>query len=268
MIIDFHTHAFPDAVAAKAIPTLEKLGNITAHTKGTVDSLLQSMDGAGIEKSVICSIATRPEQFEAILKWSNEVQSSRIIPLPSIHPQDPNCVEHVYRVQEQGFAGIKMHPYYQDYFLADETLFPFYEAISDCQMLLVAHCGYDIGFPRSRCADPAQILKLITAFPNLRFIATHFGGWQLWDEVEELLIGREIYMEISFALKYLPHEQIRRMLQNHPREYLLFGSDSPWDGQRECLQNLAELSLDPELFHAITKENAQKLLTEVSHNQG
>ena len=264
MIIDFHTHAFPDAVAAKAIPTLEKVGNITAHTKGTLDSLLQSMDRAGIEKSVICSIATRPEQFESILQWSQTIQSSRIIPLPSIHPQDPDAVQHVYRIKEEGFAGLKMHPYYQDYFLADRKLSAFYEAVSDCELLLVAHCGYDIGFPRTRCADPAQIRKLITDFPKLRFIATHFGGWKLWDEVEELLIGREIFMEISFALKYLPREQIRRMLHNHPREYLLFGSDSPWDNQQTCLQKLSRLSLDTELFEAITEKNAQKLLWTIS----
>lgn len=264
MIIDFHTHAFPDAVAAKAIPTLEKVGNITAHTAGTVDALLKSMDSAGIEKSVLCSIATRPEQFAAILKWSHSVKSSRIIPLPSIHPNDPDCVQHVYRVKEEGFVGIKMHPYYQNYFLADEQLAPFYEAVSESGLLLVAHCGFDIGFPRTRCADPAQILKLIRNFPKLRFVATHFGGWKLWDEVEEMLIGREIFMEISFALKYLSRDQISRMLKHHPQEYLLFGSDSPWDDQSASLQALSDLSLDAELFAAITGKNAQKLLWTIS----
>jgi len=260
VIIDFHTHAFPDAVAAKAIPTLEKVGNIPAHTAGTIDTLLASMDRAGIEKSVICSIATRPEQFEAILKWSHIAESSRIIPLPSIHPDDPDCVKHVHRIKEEGFAGIKMHPFYQDYFLAEERLTPFYEAVSENGLLLVAHCGFDIAFPRTRCADPAQILKLITDFPKLRFVATHFGGWQLWDEVEKMLIGKEIFMEISFALKYLSREQISRMLQQHPPKYLLFGSDSPWEDQSASLQALADLSLEPELFTAITETNAQELL--------
>lgn len=264
MIIDFHTHAFPDAVAVKAIPSLEKTGNITAHTLGTVDALLASMDSAGIEKSVICSIATRPEQFAAILKWSHAVKSPRIIPLPSIHPDDPDCVQHVYRVKEEGFAGIKMHPYYQNYFLADEKLAPFYEAVSESGLLLVAHCGFDIGFPRTRCADPSQILQLVTNFPKLQFVATHFGGWKLWDEVEEILIGREIFMEISFALKYLSKEQICRMLMHHPREYLLFGSDSPWDDQSACLQALRDLSLDTELFTGITGKNAQELLWTIS----
>ncbi|MBU0961533.1 MAG: amidohydrolase, partial [Proteobacteria bacterium] len=84
MIIDFHTHAFPDNVAAKAIPALEKEGDIKAKTSGTARSLLASMDRAGIDRSIICSIATRPEQFNSILDWSGQIRCERLIPLPSI----------------------------------------------------------------------------------------------------------------------------------------------------------------------------------------
>ncbi len=60
MIIDFHTHIFPDKLAAAAIPKLEKAGGITAHTNGTRQGLLDSMAQAGVDKSVVCTIATRP----------------------------------------------------------------------------------------------------------------------------------------------------------------------------------------------------------------
>ncbi len=260
MIIDFHTHAFPDAVAEKAIPSLEKTGDIKAHTTGTTESLLASMDRAGIERSVICSIATKPEQFAAILEWSLQIRSERLIPLPSIHPDDRHCAERVFTVLAKGFKGIKMHPYYQDYSLCEERLNPFYDALSEAELLLVVHCGYDIGFPRSRCAEPSKILMLHQRFPKLRLVATHFGGWDIWDEVEELLIGRKIYMEISFALQYLSKEQARRMLTCHPPEYLLFGSDSPWVDQTEYLARLKTLSLDPQLLTNILSHNALKLL--------
>ncbi|MEK6201125.1 MAG: amidohydrolase family protein, partial [Desulfobulbaceae bacterium] len=223
MIIDFHTHAFPDRVAAKAIPALAKEGKVTAYTLGTVDSLLASMDRAGISRSVICSIATRPGQFEPILAWSTAIRSPRLIPLPSIHPDDTDAVAKVFRLKEAGFSGIKMHPYYQDFFLDEDRLTPLYEALSESGLLVVVHCGYDIAFPRIRRADPGRILKVRKRFPNLRLITTHFGGWDTWDEVEEMLIGKEIFMEISLSLAYLSPEQAVRMLNNHPAEYLLFG---------------------------------------------
>lgn len=262
MIIDFHTHAFPDTIAAKAIPSLEKVGNIKAHTTGTIHSLLASMDLAGIDRSIICSIATKPEQFEAILNWSRQISNERLIPLPSIHPDDPHCVEHVYTVKHEGFIGIKMHPYYQSYSLNEERLNPLYEALSDTGLMLVIHCGYDIAYPRVRCADPAGVLDLHNRYPKLRLISTHFGGWDIWDEVEEILIGKEIYMEISFALHYLKEKQIVRMLNNHPPEYLLFGSDSPWVDQTECITKLKALSLSNELLVGILGKNAIRLLQE------
>jgi len=260
MIIDFHTHAFPDTVAAKAIPVLSKEGNITAHTQGTTESLLASMDWAGINASVICSIATRPSQFEPILKWSASIQSSRLIPLPSIHPADPDIVTRVFQVKEAGFLGIKMHPYYQDFFLGEERLTPLYKALSEAGLFLVVHCGYDIAFPRTRRSDPSQILALQQRFPDLKLITTHFGGWDIWDEVEETLIGKEIFMEISFALAYLSDYQALRMFNNHPANYLLFGSDSPWDDQSTALQRLRKLPISDDLINSITGENASRLL--------
>lgn len=260
MIIDFHTHAFPDAVAEKAIPALEEIGKIKAHTRATVSSLLASMDEAGIDRSVICSIATRPEQFQTILDWSQEIRSDRLIPLPSVHPADPDCVEQIHTIHALGFAGIKMHPYYQNFSLDEERMQPLYETLSETGLLFVPHCGYDIGFPNTRCADPAKVLELQQTFPDLRLVATHFGGWKLWDEVEELLIGKEIFMEISFALQYLPVEQVTRMLNNHPPEYLFFGSDSPWANQTHCIRQLENLQLKENLTARILGGNALERL--------
>lgn len=260
MIIDFHTHAFPDSVAATAIPVLAKEGNVTAHTRGTVDSLLASMDRAGIKSSVVCSIATRPAQFEPILAWSRAIQSPRLVSLPSIHPDDTDPAAKVFMIKDQNFPGIKMHPYYQNFVLDEERLTPLYEALSETGLMLVVHCGYDIAFPRIRRADPAQILTVKKRFPDLRLITTHFGGWDIWNEVEELLIGKEIFMEISFALTHLFPEQALRMLNNHPADYLLFGSDSPWDDQLEAIERLKKTNLNPKRLDHILGKNAVRLL--------
>ena len=63
MLIDFHTHAFADNLAAKAIPLLAQEGNTHPHTDGRVTGLLASMDRAGITRSVVCPIATKPSHY-------------------------------------------------------------------------------------------------------------------------------------------------------------------------------------------------------------
>ncbi len=263
MCIDFHTHAFPDHLAATAIPYLEKEGNIQARLDGTTTDLLRSMDRAGIDKSVLCSIATRPEQFDAILAWSGAIRSERLVPLPSVHPESETLTEQIRKVADAGFVGIKLHPYYQQFTMDEERIFPLYEALIRHNLLLVIHTGYDIAFPRTPLCTPSRILAVSERFPDLLLITTHLGGWDDWDEVERLLIGKPIHMEISFALDFLEPEQARRMLSAHPSDYLLFGSDSPWADQGESLGMLRALNLPDGLIRKITRHNAETLLTRV-----
>ena len=258
--IDFHTHAFPDQIAPMAIQALEKKGNVKAYLDGTVDDLLSSMDRAGIERSVVCSIATRPEQFHPILNWSQSIKSERIIPLPSVHPRDPEAMAHLLEIKDQGFIGLKMHPYYQDFFLDDPELLDLYRRISELDLLLVMHTGYDIGYPRIQRADPERILNVLEEVPELRLITTHLGGWDEWTDVRNLLTGKPIYMEISFALDFLDQIRLRELIENHPPEFILFGTDSPWADQATTLKMLSKLGLDATLFNRIVRENGLELL--------
>ncbi len=260
MIIDFHTHIFPDKVAVQAIPALEKAGGIKAFCDGTRQGLLDSMRRSGVEKSVVCTIATKPSQFEAILNWANSLKSAELIPFPSIHPASPDYLSQIDKIKEMGFRGIKMHPYYQDFFIDEDRLMPIYERISHHGLILLLHTGFDLAFPKTRRADPARIIAITEKFPNLKLVASNLGAWCLWDEVQEQLCGRKIYMDISFALDYLKPEKALEIITSHPADYILFGSDSPWRDQAKTLKLLGRLNLQPDLHEKILAGNAQKLL--------
>lgn len=233
---------------------------VTAFLDGRLSSLLSSMDAAGIEKSVICSIATKPGQFEPIFEWSKSIASDRIVPLASIHPFDPAGVEHVRKITDAALAGIKMHPYYQDFDLDDERLDPLYAALQENGLLLTMHTGFDFAFEQIDRAGPQRIANVLAKFPDLKLITTHLGSWQQWDEVEQLLIGKPVYMETSFSMQYLKTDQLKRMLLAHPSEYLLFGTDSPWNDQQEQVSAFRQLGLPEELVSKILYKNAEKIL--------
>jgi predicted TIM-barrel fold metal-dependent hydrolase len=260
IIIDFHAHAFPDALAVRAISQLEHGGGVKAFLDGRVSSLLASMDGAGICTSVVCSIATKPEQFDPILKWSQAVASPRIVPLPSIHPKDSDPVGQAHRVVEAGLRGIKLHPYYQDFAIDDESLFPLYRALDKLGLFVVCHTGFDFAFPRDRRADPLRILRVLDRVPSLRFITTHMGAWDDWDEVEKHLLGKPITMDISLSIELLGQERARAMLSAHPADRILFGTDSPWSSQSESLRMVRSLELDKEREQRLLSKNAEALL--------
>ena len=260
MIIDFHTHAFPDSLAEKAIIALEAGCNCKAFHNGKVSSLLKSMDEAGIDKAVICSIATKPAQFEPILEWSKNIVSDRIIPLLSVHPDDERALEKIKIVHEEGFKGIKLHPYYQKFVLDEERMFKFYEEVAKYDLLLVSHTGFDIAFPKDRIADPVRIVNVYKKIPELKLISTHLGSWEDWQEVEKHILGKNIYVETSFAFELIDKETALRILNNHPADYLIFGTDSPWTDQKKELSMLRSLNLDKTLEDKILYKNALTLL--------
>ena len=261
-IIDFHTHAFPDDLSGRVIKMLEDEGGVKAHLDGRISSLLSSMDACGIKKSVICNIATKPSQFDSILQFCKAGRSERIIPFPSFHPYDPAFKDRIDTIKREGFKGIKFHPYYQNFTIDEERLFPVYKKISDENLILEMHTGFDFAFAQTRIADPEKILALVQKFPALKLITTHLGAWNLWEEVEKFLLGKPIYMEISFSLEFL-NDTVKKIISHHPPEYILFGTDSPWTEQQQTLALLRDLHLGEEKEDLILRENALRLLNSV-----
>lgn len=263
-IIDIHTHAFPDSLAPRAISALEERarpkGGDYAHHDGTTTGLLASMDRAEIQSSVICSIATQPKQFQPILDWSLAIQSPRLIPFASVHPDDPDALAHIDAIADAGIKGIKLHPYYQDFVLDDRRMYPLYERFCQRGLIVLSHTGFDIGFPETRIADPVRTAAVIRDFPELTFIAAHFGAWQDWDEVERHLIGRPVYLDLAYALPFLDKEKMARMMFDHDSHFLLFGTDSPWADQHDALSAFFQLEITEMMERDILFNNARKLL--------
>ena len=80
------------------------------------------------------------------------------------------------------------------------------------------------------------------------------------DEVEDMLLGKNICMETSFSLDYLPPERARMFFDRHPGDFLIFGSDSPWADQTVCLRQHRQLGLEPGRLDRILGGNACRLL--------
>jgi predicted TIM-barrel fold metal-dependent hydrolase len=190
------------------------------------------------------------------------VAGDRLIPLASIHPADPDAVARVRAVKEAGLKGLKLHPYYQNFDLGSEAIFPLYAAVADAGLILVAHTGFDMAFPHDDRAAPDRVLKVIGRFPNLRFMATHLGAWQDWGSMRKTLLGKPLLMETSLALESLPATEARALLTSHSPDHLMFGTDSPWGDQAEALARLRALDLPPELLRKILGGNAVRVFAD------
>jgi predicted TIM-barrel fold metal-dependent hydrolase len=86
MVIDFHVHCFPDDIAQRATESLSKAADLPLMSDGTVAGIKASMKKAGIDKSLILNIATKPSQTGKITQWSSSIQDDEIIAFGSVHP--------------------------------------------------------------------------------------------------------------------------------------------------------------------------------------
>ncbi len=259
--IDFHTHAFPDGLAKRAMESLQKNCPFKAVGDGTIAGLLKAMDAADVDVSVICTIATKVGQVEGIVKWCEEIRTDRIDPLPSVHPDEPDAVKWIHRFANDGFVGIKLHPMYQDFAFDDPRLDPIWDALSKTGLLIASHCGRDIAFPEDDDrGSPKRIRSVIERFPNLRLVCTHMGGWRSWDLAEQYLVGQNVYLETSFSLTELSPERATDIIRRHNPKHVLFGTDWPWNLPTKEVELLNRLGLSDAEKNAILYNNAAKLL--------
>jgi hypothetical protein len=259
-IVDFHVHAFPDELAEKAVSRIQERAGITPALDGRISSLLASMDAAGIRRSVLLSIATRPQQFDSILSWSRDVAGDRLVPMLSVHPSDPAAPERIRAAADEGFRGFKVHPYYQDCDLDDPAADPVYRALEETGLICVAHCGFDTAFPPVRRAEPQRIVRVLERFPRLKFVATHLGAWKDWELVARHLAGADLWVDTSYSVEFMPRAAARDLILLFAADRVLFGSDSPWADQARSMASIRDLGLGPEREEAVLSANAEKLL--------
>jgi uncharacterized protein len=259
MIVDIHTHAWPDKVSLKAKEHLEAHYTVKFCGDPTVKTLLSFMDGNSIDMSVICAVASRPEQVKSINDWLFSLKDPRIKYFCALHPEYPQWKEELKRIRSKT-CGIKLQPSFQEFFVDDEKIFPVYEEVEKLGLCLLFHSGDELTPEMIVRATPKRLLAVRQRFPGLKMIAAHFGGFRQWEEVKECLLGKDIYFDTSAFFGYLPDDQARELLLNHPADRILFGTDFPIRNQKVDLDYLDKLGLPLELKEKILGGNARELL--------
>ncbi len=261
MKIDFHTHIYPDHVAVRTIAAVRQRAGIEAHTDGTLKGLKRSMAAAGIDISVVAAVATRPEQVSSIHCWLGGIRQPGIETMATTHPSNPLKSEQIKSLKRRGFKGFKLHPDYQDFFVDDFRMYPFYEAAAAEGMFILFHAGMDRGLPYPVHATPKRLAAVHEAVPRLCMIAAHLGGEEACEETVAHLLGKDLYLDTSFVLRKMPRLFLERIFREHPPDKLLFASDSPWTDQGEELNFLLQLPfLSVQDQEKICFSNAARLL--------
>lgn len=266
MIVDFHTHIFPEKIAAKTIAYLEEKAHIKSFGDGTEQGLVSAMEAAGVDVSVVLPVVTRPEQFRTINQFAAQLnekyrnRQTRLWSFGGIHPDSADYKEELRTIKELGLLGIKLHPDYQDTHFDDIRYMRILDYASELGLVSVVHAGVDVGFPDNVRCTPRQIHRVLEEVKPKNLVLAHYGGFDMWEDVEELLAGRDVWLDTAFTAGYLKDEAFMGIWNKHGADRILFATDSPWSGQKETLEYLRGLAIPSEDINKILGQNARRLI--------
>lgn len=276
MIIDFHTHIFPDQIAPIAVEKLQSSGHIPAFTNGTKNGLLNSMKQAGIDYSVILPVATNPLKLTSMNEFSIKNNGlDGLIHFGAVHPDANDWYDQLGYLKENGIKGIKIHPIYQGVDIDDERYLKILYRAGELDLLVTMHAGDDVGFPGVRRCTPKMTQNALKQVGNVKIILAHMGGWKDWQEVAERLSGSSAMLDTSFSLgkikplddthsgeflNLLDQDAFCNLVSAFGSDRVLFGTDSPWTDQDESLKAFMNLPISDADKQNILSLNAKKLL--------
>lgn len=266
MIIDFHTHTFPDAMADKTIAYLAEKSDSVPKSDGKISGLLHCMEESGTDLSIILPIVTKPSQFDTINRVAYETNETYfkdgkgLLSFGSLFPASVNYMDELRIIKDYGFKGIKLHPDYQQTFIDDPVCEKIIYRASELGLIISIHAGFDPGWPELTHATPDRILHMLHDVAPEKFVLAHMGACLMWDEAEEKLMGQNVYLDTAYCAPNMPTKQMKRMIAAHGADRILFATDSPWVSQTDSIRYIQSLGLTEEQTSQILYKNAQRLL--------
>ncbi len=238
-IIDAHAHIFPEKIAEKATVNVGKFYDLHMDSCGMSMKLIEGGSTIGVSKYLVCSTATVPHQVRVINSFIAEEcgKHPQFFGFGTTHPQSDDIEGDIAQIKELGLHGVKLHPDFQEFDADSPEAFKIYEIIEG-ELPLLIHCGD----PRYDYSAPAKIRKICENFPKLKLQAAHIGGYQRWDEAEELLTGFEnLSVDICSSLAFMTPEMAAERIKKFGVEKSFFGCDFPMWNHEEELERFFKL---------------------------
>jgi predicted TIM-barrel fold metal-dependent hydrolase len=259
MIIDAHCHVWPDEIARKVLAD-RPVGLDPVHD-GTLDGLRRTMDAAGIDMAMTLAVANAGRTVQRTNEFVGRVDRTRFIPFGTVHP-DLSIEENLAALRDNGIAGVKLHPLFQEVAFADQRTREILTALAENDIPVIAHVGAGGDADANQRGAPRQLHAMLSGITGLRLIAAHFGGYQVLDEAEQWSLGADIHLETSWppTLGSLSRELILSIIRRHGADRVVFGSDWPMTDPATEITAVKALGLTPEEERDVLGENLARLL--------
>ncbi len=242
-IIDAHCHIYPDAIAPKAVSAIDTFydGLPSRHYEGRSEDLIKVGKETGVDHFVVFSVATSAHQVASINRFiAGEVEKAGgcMTGLGTMHLESEDMEGDLNQILQLGLKGVKMHPDIQDYVIDDPRAMNIYAMCEEKGVPIYVHTG-DYRYDRS---NPNRTVNVLKAFPKLKFVGPHFGGWSVWSEVADTLTKySNIYVDTSSCFYTMKPDEAVKLIRAFGSDHVMFGTDYPmWADNKDIdyIENL------------------------------
>jgi predicted TIM-barrel fold metal-dependent hydrolase len=292
MIIDTHAHAFPPEVIARrdellrTEPAFAKIYANADAKMATAQQVLDSMDEAGVDRTVVCNFAW---QDAALIDETNEylvnagvLSKGRLLPFvalsmagagkhggvdveESVGRTVTDARSMVRQLAGGGARGIgELRPADSGYNLgnSDEGDLLMWAAQA-YDLAILVHASEPVGhaYAGKEGGPIDEIYAFARAASGVNVIAAHWGGglpfYMLMPEVKEALAN--VYYDTAATHLLYDDKIYHRVLSLVGPDRILFGSDFPLTTQVKALERVRDAGLNEGDLNAITGGNAREL---------
>ena len=277
MIIDCHTHIFPDEVRKDREAFCKKddgFASIYDHSKAKMagaEDLIASMDESGIDRSVICGFPwSRPDLCSFQNQYLMESASrypNRLIVFVSLLFSNPDWSEkELDRAVKGGAQGVGEIAFYRDEMTSQDirSMKPTLTQMERHGIPLLFHTNETIGhsYPGKGRTPLERFYEMILSFPGLPIILAHWGGgfpfYELMPEVAKVMAN--VYYDTA-ASPFLYSKKIYTIAREIVGvEKIFFGTDFPLISPRRYYQELEGSGLSKQDREKILGLNFSRLI--------
>ena len=258
-VIDAHCHIYPDKIASRAVCGTDTFYGLNSVYNGTANELINKGNEVGIDKFIVQSVATTPEQVKSINSFiaaSVNNSNGKFVGLGTLHPDSKDLKGDIDYLLELGLKGVKLHPDIQQFKIDDYRCLKIYELCEKYNLPILMHTGDS----RYDYSNPNRMLPILKIYNNLTFVGAHMGGWSVWDDAVEKLSGIDnFYVDCSSCFYFIGKDRVKRLVEKYGANRVLFGTDyTMWDYTSE-LESFFSMGLDESEIMSILNMNAKKV---------
>ena len=232
------------------------------YTDGTAKGIINSMDKAGVDISVLLPVATKPTQPKGINSWARSFaeKEPRIIPFGAVFP-DETAEAQLEELAERGYKGIKLHGDFQCFYADDEKMLPIYRRCAEYGLICVMHAGLDCVSPNDIHVTPERMARVLDKVSGVKFVLAHMGGNCIEDRAAKILAGADdVWVDTAYAAGRIAPGKMAELVGKYGADRVLFASDSPWNDPADDIALIRSTPISEGDREKIFYKNAQALL--------